>query len=56
MLYTSVHNDFDVQTHMDKISMPVCLKECSFSKITSLRTENRRPLPRMLFRSFRLVQ
>ena len=40
MLYTSICNDFDVQTQMDKISILVCLRECRFLKIMSLWTED----------------
>ena len=55
MVYTSICNDFDVQTRMDKISILVCLRECRFLKITLLRTKNRRPLPRM-FCSLQMVE
>ena len=56
MLYTSIHNDFDVRTRMNKISIPVCSRECGFLKIMSLRRKNRRPPPRMLFWSLRIVE
>ena len=55
MLYISIHNDCDVWTRMDKISIPAFLRDCSFSKITSLWTKNRRPPPKMLFWSLRMV-
>ena len=55
MLSTSIHNDFDGHTRMDKTSMPAFLRDCSFSEITSLQTKNRRPPPRIMFWSLQMV-
>ena len=49
MLCTSIYNDFDVMAQMDNVSIPSRSRECSFSKMKSLRTKNRRPPPRILF-------
>ena len=54
-LQSSSQVDLVVLRRMDRVSIPALSKECSFSNTLSVRMKIRRPPPRMLFQSFRVV-